>query len=121
MCVNREDSAKLLLAENWPADITVSAWRFKAKALGDNSTRDNHQAASPRVDTLSVNIANNIAAIRDNLVVDGRQPDVDVVDVVEVDGDQTTIYDPYNQTDFKSNDVDFPALMPAGSCSSKVQ
>jgi hypothetical protein len=31
LCINGEDRDKFLVAESWPADITISAWNFKAK------------------------------------------------------------------------------------------
>lgn len=106
LCIDRDDKVKLLLAENWPADITVSTWRFKTKDSNDHRTKGNLTA--PQHDNaLSANIAENIATIRGNLTCHSQQSNVDVI---AADVDQTTIYDPYDQAAFTHSDIDFPTL-----------
>jgi hypothetical protein len=88
LCVNRDDCDKLLIADCWPSDVTISAWRFKPKASGEpHHDQPDNQAA---VASLSANTAVSAAVSAGiNAMQNATEP--------TNDGDQTTIYDPESE------------------------
>jgi hypothetical protein len=85
LCVNRDDCDKLLFADRWPSDITVSAWRFKAKAVGDTGN----------VQTGQLSVGHTVDVFSSVGVVTGYPGTHDVTEVTDMaDADVTALYDP---------------------------